>query len=105
VKRVDNELVMPTGGSIEEAKAVAFRAAEDAIDAVARAVDAQRTALEIHRRAAYLHRRAAEFYTSHAQFDRLSGHDRLAVELEARAEHELALEADALLRAEMSESW
>jgi hypothetical protein len=96
--------MMPTGGSMEEAKAVAFRAAESAVEAVARAVDAQREAVELHRRAADLHGRAAEFYAGHAQFDRLMGKDELAAELERRAEHERGLEADELLRAEMTAS-
>ena len=79
--------------SLEEAQAVASRAARKAVAAQQRAVD-------IHRRAADFHRRAAEFYTFHAKLDRLAGYEGLASQMERRAEHERELEADELRKAE-----
>jgi hypothetical protein len=95
---------MLTGDSVEEAKAVAFRAAERSVSAVARAVSGQLKAIEIHRRAADLHGRAAEFYTTHARLDRLAGHEELAARLDRRAEHERILQAEELRRADAAQS-
>ena len=79
--------------SLEEAQAVALRAARKAVAARQRAVD-------IHRRAADFHRRAAEFYMFHAKLDRLAGYEGLASQMETRAEHERELEAEELRRAD-----
>ena len=97
-------LAMSTGDSVEEARAVAFRAAEGSVSAVARAVSGQLKAIEIHRRAADLHGRAAEFYSTHARLDRLAGHEELAARLDRRAEHESVLEAEELRRADAAPS-
>ena len=83
--------------SLEEAQAVASRAARSA-------VDAQQRAEEIHRRAADFHRRVAEFYAFHAKLDRLAGYEGRASEMESRAMHERELEAEELRKANGAQS-
>ena len=83
--------------SLEEAQAVASRAARSA-------VDVQQRAEEIHLRAADFHRRVAEFYAFQAKLDRPAGYERHASQMESRATHERELEAEELRRADGAQS-
>jgi hypothetical protein len=96
--------LMSTGDSADEARAVAFRAVEGSVSAIARAVGVQLEAIEIHRRAADLHGRAAEFYVTHARLDRLAGKEELAARLERRAARERELEVEELRKADEAQS-
>jgi hypothetical protein len=56
--------------------------------------------IETCRRVAEQHARAVDFYLYHASFDRLAGRDKLAAEMEKRAERERELGAEELRKAE-----